>query len=253
MSTTPVASPEAPAGMGSFARLVGVFLNPKATLTDIAQRPGWIVPVVVLTVIWLALNIVLVRRVNWVEVSKQQIEKNKFAARQIEQLTPEQRERAYERAAERGKVTRYVRGVIGWPLAIVILGGIYHGLFKLFGGARISSFKVSLSVLAYAYLPSGLRELIAIPVSLFKDPSAIDPENFLASNVAAFMGGDTPLWQLVPTAWLDVFGLWSLVLVAIGYSVIDPKKVSLGKSFAIVFGLSIALILVFTGLASLFS
>lgn len=249
MATTPMPAPEPQASISTIGRLTGVLFSPKRTFADIARKPTWAAPLLLLAVIWLGLNAVLVQRTDWMEVSKQQIEKNKFAARAFEQMKPEDREVAYQKAAQRAKTTRYVRGVIGWPLLVVIMSGIYLGAFKLIGGARIN-YVTSLAIVAYAHLPMGIRELLAIPVNLIKDGSAIDPENFLASNVASFLGGDAPLWQTVLGGSVDIFGIWALFLVAIGFSAADPKKVKLGTAFGIVFGIWAVIVLFFAGLAS---
>ena len=98
-----------------------------------------------------------------------------------------------------------------------------------------------------------MRELIAIPVTFLKDPASIDPENFLASNPAAIFGNDLPAWQMVPLLFLDVFGIWALILMAVGFSASDPKKVPTGKSLGIVFGVWFAFMLFFTMIAWVFS
>ena len=167
-------------------------------------------------------------------------------------MSEDQKEHAYEQAATRGKVVRYIRGFIGWPLLLLISSGIYLGAFKLIGGAR-TNFATAFAVTAFAHLPMGLRELIAIPVLFLKDPASIDPENFLASNPAAILGSDLPTWLMVPLTSLDVFGLWALVLMAVGFSATDPKKLPISKSLAIVFAIFIAIILFFTMLAWVFS
>ena len=167
-------------------------------------------------------------------------------------MSEDQKEHAYEQAATRGKVVRYIRGFIGWPLLLLISSGIYLGAFKLIGGAR-TNFATAFAVTAFAHLPMGLRELIAIPVLFLKDPASIDPENFLASNPAAILGSDVPTWLAVPLTSLDVFGLWALVLMAVGFSATDPKKLPMGKSLAIVFAIFISIILFFTLLAWVFS
>lgn len=249
MATASMPAPEPQASISTIGRLTGVLFSPKATFADIARKPSWVAPLLLLTIIWLGLNAVLVQRTDWMEVSKQQIEKNKFAARAFEQMKPEDREVAYQKAAQRAKTTRYVRGVIGWPLLVVIMSGIYLGAFKLIGGARIN-YVTSLAIVAYAHLPMGIRELLAVPVNLIKDGSAIDPENFLASNVASFLGGDAPLWQTVLGGSVDIFGIWALFLVAIGFSAADPKKVKLATAFGIVFGIWAVIVLFFAGLAS---
>ena len=252
MATTPTPAPEAQPSLSPVARIIGVFFNPKPTFVDIANRPSWIAPMLVLFVIYVGLNFALVKHADWVEVTKDQIAKSKFAAGQIEQLPEEQRARAIEQGAERAKIVRYVRACIGWPLLLLVVSAIYFGAFKLIGGAR-TSFAAAFAVTTFAHLPMGLRELIAIPVTFLKDPASIDPENFLASNPAAIFGSDLPAWQMVPLAFLDVFGIWALILMAVGFSATDPKKLPLSKSLGIVAGVSISFILLFTMIAWVFS
>jgi hypothetical protein len=86
-----------------------------------------------------------------------------------------------------------------------------------------------------------------------KDRASIDPENFLASNLAVIFGNDLAPWQLVPLAFLDIFSIWALVLVAIGFSAADPKKLPFGKSLGIVVGVTLAFMFFFTSLAWAFS
>ena len=229
-----------------------MFFSPKATFQDIVRKPSWIAPVAILIIIWFCLSVSLAKHADWLEISKDQIAKSKFASSRFDQLNDDQKTRAYEQAAERSKVIRYVRGVVGWPLLLVIFGGIYLGVFKLIGGAR-TNFVTAFAITAFAHLPVGLKELTSIPVVFLKDPASIDPDNFLASNPAVIFGNDLAPWQLVPLAFFDIFNIWALVLVAIGFSAADPKKLPLGKSLGIVFGVTLAFMLFFTGLAWAFS
>jgi Yip1 domain len=255
MATTSVpASPETQAtqSMSAVQRMVGVFFNPKPAFADIAQRPSWLVPMLVLILISIGLSAALFQRADWVEVTKDQISKNKFASSHIEQLSEDQKDRIFEQGAQRAKVIRLVRGFIGWPVLIIIMSGIYLGAYKLLGGARIN-FATAFAIATFAYLPVGLKELIAIPVVFLKDPASIDPENFLASNPAAIFGSDLPAWQMVPLTFLDVFGIWALVLLAVGFAASDPKKLRLGKSVGVAFGVWFAFLLLFTTIAWIFS
>src|SRR5260221_2951631 len=177
MSTTPVVAPDSGPALSPIRRIPGVFFSPKATFQDIAEKPSWLAPVAVMMIIWLGLNIALVKHADWVEISKDQISKSKFASRQFEQLNDDQKAHAYEQAGERAKIVRYVRAVIGWPLLLLITAGIYLGLFKLIGGAR-RNFASAFALTAFAHLPICLKELISIPVVVLKDPSSIDPGNF---------------------------------------------------------------------------
>ena len=252
MAISPVPMVETQPSIGAVGRMIGVLFSPKPTFQDIAKSPSWVSPMIVLILISIGLSFTLAQRTNWVEVTKEQIAKNKFAARQIDQLSDEQKEAAYTQGAARAKVVRYVRGVIGWPLLLVITSAIYLGIFKLIGGARIN-FATAFALTTFAHIPLGIKELIAIPVTILKDPASIDPENFLASNPAAILGGDLPIWQMIPLTFLDVFAIWALILAAIGFSAADPKKVPIGKSLGIVFGIWFSFMLFFTMLGWVFS
>ncbi|HLZ50289.1 MAG TPA: YIP1 family protein [Candidatus Acidoferrum sp.] len=255
MSTTTAVSPDAPElqpQMSAISRMIGVFFSPKPTFADIVRKPSWVAPLIVLFVVWFGLNVALVQKADWVEVSKDQIAKSKFASRAVDNLPDEQKRTVYQQAAGRAKITRYVRAVIGWPLLLLFASLIYWGLYRLIGGAR-TNYATAFSIAAFAHLPLGLRELLAIPVTLFKDPAAIDPENFLASNPAVFLGSDAPIWQTALLTPVDVFGIWAVILVALGFSAADPKKLPLGKSLAIAFGFFFCLDLFFTTVAWIFS
>jgi hypothetical protein len=108
-------------------------------------------------------------------------------------------------------------------------------------------------LIAFAHLPIALKEILGTVVTMLRDPSAIDPENYLASNPAALLGPDTPTWQMVPLAFLDIFAIWALILMAVGFSAADPKKLPFGKSIGIVIGVSLCFMVFFTGLAWIFS
>ena len=254
MATTtavPPAAPEPQPHMSAPRRIVGVFFSPGATFRDIVLKPNWIAPMILLIVIWFGLCVALVQRADWVDYTKQQIEKNKFAASHIESLPEAQKEAAYEQGAQRSKISQYVRGVIGWPLLILFSTVINFAAFKLIGGVR-ANFGTAFAITVFAHLPMSLRELLAIPVTFLKDRQSIDPQNFLASNVAAFLGDSAPVWQLIFFGSLDIFSIWAIILMAIGFSAADPKKAPLGKALGIAFVTTFSFVLLFTMIAWIF-
>jgi hypothetical protein len=252
MATSPMPVAEPQASISSFGRIVGIFFSPKSTFADIVKKPSWIAPVVVLLLTGLLINGALIRNVNWTEASKEQIAKSKWASSRIDQLDDAKKEQAYQQAATQAKIGRYVRAVIGWPLALLFFSLIYFGAYRLIGGARVT-YGLSFTILAFASLPMAIREILGAIVAFFKDPTAIDPENYLVSNLAALMSSDTPAWKTVPLAFLDIFGIWALVLVAIGFAAADPKKLPFGKSIGIAIGVNVSFMLFFTMIAWIFS
>jgi hypothetical protein len=252
MATTPVLGPEEPPQIGPIGRILGVLFSPGETFRDIARKPSWIVPWIFLTLTGLAISFALVQRVDWVQAQRTQIERVPMAARQYEQLTPEQREQAFQQRAVLAKVLRYVRGAIGSLALILIMGGIYLGVFNLIGRAGIN-YKTACTMTAYGYLPIALRELAGVPVVFLKEASTIDPDNFLASNLAAFLPSDAKLWQVALGTSVDLFGIWVLILLAMGFAATNPKKLSFGKSLGIVLGVFCVFLLLGLGIAAIFS
>jgi len=249
MATVTAAVPETPQHIGALGRLIGAIINPRPTFTDIARKPDWLVPLLLITLISIALTVIMGQRVDWMQVAHQRIEKSHFASTQIDKLPPAQQQAAFNRQAMSGKISNYVIGVIGTTLLALLLSGIYLGLFNL-AGAGVK-FRQSFSLVTYGLLPLGIRALLGIPIVLMKDPSAIDPQNFVASNLGAFLPSDAPLWQITLGNSFDLFVVWSIVIIAIAFSAANPKKVSFGKAFSIIFGVFVAFTLFFTGLAAL--
>lgn len=244
--------PEPVAQISAMGRVIGALASPKATFEDVVRKPSWVIPMLILVLGGLGLNSVLANRVDWVTFTQQSIEKNKFAARRFEGVPADQREKAIEQQAMIGKYTRYARGVLGYPLLAIIGTAIYMLAFNLVGGANIR-FPTAFALGSFAHLPMFLKDLLGIVIALLKDPSGINPENVVASNAAAFLDPNAPLWQQALGTSLDVFTIWCWILVAIAFTAASPRKFTFGKSLGIVIGVSALFILIGVGIAGAFS
>lgn len=248
----PTAAQTAEPCIGAMGRIIGVLTSPKETFADIARAPRWLVVTLVLTFVGVAINVTLAQRVNWRSAVQERIERVPMAARSFEQMTPEQRAAAYTQAAEREKLQRYFRGAIGSCFMVFFFGLVYWGAYNLVDGLAVK-FITAVSIVAHASIPLAVRELLAIPIALVKDGSEIDPDNVVASNLAAFLPSDAPLWQIAAGAGFDLFGLWLYALLIIGFAQVNPKKVSVAKSFWIVFSVWALFMLIGVGFAAAFS
>ncbi len=65
MAGTPTPGPETQVPINHFGRMVGVLFNPKPTFQDIAGRPSWVAPIVLLALLGLGLSWVMNQRVDW--------------------------------------------------------------------------------------------------------------------------------------------------------------------------------------------
>ncbi|HLW97014.1 MAG TPA: YIP1 family protein [Candidatus Acidoferrales bacterium] len=254
MATTTVAPApdQQPAKIGTLGRIFGVFFSPGETFADVARKPSWIAPLLLITLINLSLNIVLANRVDWISVTQKQIEKSKFAAARFDQLNDQQKAAAYTQQAAIAKITRYVAGVLAMPFLALLGGLVYMGAFNVLGGASIK-YSMAFTMAIFAHLPVALHDLLAIPIALMKDPAAINPQNVVASNVGALLGPDAPLWQQALGQSIDIFGIWAMILVAIAFTAANPRKLTFGKSIGIVLTVYAVFALIGVGIASIFS
>jgi len=254
MGTTAVAP--APGGeqakIGAVGRVFGVLFSPKPTFEDVVRKPSWVLPLLILILCNIAFSIVLANRVDWVAVTQQNIEKNKFAARQMEGMEAAQRDQAISRQAMITKYSRYVRGVLGYPFLAIVGSAIYMLAFNLLGGAGVK-YSTAFSLATFAHIPLALHDLFGIPIALLKDPTTINPENVVASNVGAILGTNAPMWQQALGSTIDVFGIWCMILVAIAFTATNPKKLTFGKSLGIVLTVYAIFTLIGVGVAAIFS
>ena len=242
MATTPAPAPEAQATLSPFGRVIGVLFSPKRTFEDIARKPSWAAPIVLLTLIGLSVNIVLANKADWRSFSEEQL----MNSPRGQQIPPDQKELAIERGAKGNQYFCYVRGVVGTPFLALFLALIYWGAYALIGGARLT-FGKSFAVVAFTMVPGGIRELLGIPILILKDPSTLgNPYNFVGSNPGAYMSMSDPKWLSALASSFDVFIIWSVVLTAIGFHCMDPKKLTMSKSA----GIAVGVYLFFTVLGS---
>ncbi len=252
MATTtavPPAAPEAQATIGPIGRIIGVLFSPKSTFEDIARKPSWVAPIVLLTLIGLSMNVLLARKVDWRSFAEEQL----MSSSRGQQIPADQRDLAIERQAKGTQFFCYIRGVIGTPFLALFLALVYWGAYALLGGARLT-FGKSFAVIAYTMVPGGIRELLGIPILILKDPSTLgNPYNFVGSNPGAYMSMSDAKWLSALASSLDVFIIWSVVLTAIGFHCMDPKKLPMSKSAGIVVGVYLFFTLLGTTIAWVFS
>lgn len=232
VTTTAVAPESQPQPINHFGRIIGALFGSRKTFEDIARRPTWIAPVLLMTIIGLGVAAMLNQRVNWGSFMRQKAEQNaRFA-----QLSEEQKERALAPQIKYAPVFSYCIGGLGTLIAVLMFALIYWGAFNLFTGAGLN-YKSSLGVTSHAYLPSaiaGILLLIILPLKAYGD---VDPEHLLATNAGAFMGSDSPKWLQTLGTSIDIVWIWILVLFAIGFSAANSRKIKTGTAFGIVFGL----------------
>jgi len=249
MATTPVPAPEAQAAtISPFGRVIGVLFSPGKTFEDIARKPGWIVPVLVTTVLSIISVVALNQRMNWRDYIVQQMEKNPRSA----QLSADQKQQQAEVGVKFTVAIVYAAGVVVPVLFALVVGLVMMGAYNLLAGAG-ARFSAALAIVAHAGLVGIVSTPLFLLVLFLKPPGTIDPENPLATNLAAFLPEESAKWLVALGKSFDVFTLWTLILIAIGFAAVNPKKLKGAKSFTIAFGVWAAYVVCRVGLAFIFS
>jgi len=250
MATTPAPVPmaEPQATISPFGRIIGVLFSPKATFEDIARKPSWILPVILLAVLGAIVAVGINQKMNWREYMSQQIEKSPRAA----QLSAEQKERQMEAGAKFAPISVYIFGIPAPVVVVLIVAGVMLGGYNLFAGAN-ANYKTALGIVSHAFVPVMLGNMLFLVVLFLKPPGTLDLENPMATNVAAFLPEESAKWLVALCKNVDIFVLWVTLLIAIGFAAASPKKLKGGKSFSIAFGLLAVWVVCRMGFAFIFS
>ena len=248
MASPVTPSPEAAPSVSSVGRIFGAIFNPKPTFESVAQRPTWVLPLVLLTLISLAMDIVLVNKVDWRSFAQELLEKSG----RTNTIPPDKLDQAITQTATGQKYSYCIRGVLGDTTLAALLAGLYLAAFNLTAGAGLK-FKTAFSIVVYTLVPLGIKEILGIIILLLKDPSTINPLNIVASNVGAFVGTDAPTWLLSLGISIDIFTYWGMALAVIGFCAANPKKIKMGTAIGVVVGLYLFFVIVGVGLAAAFA
>lgn len=251
METTTAVAPAAPESqpqMGAVSRMFNVLFSPGKTFEDIVRKPSWLLPIVVLTLLSIAVSVGINQRVNWREFMSQQLEKSPQAA----QLSAEQKEQRIEGGAKITPIITYCIGVVGPILGALIFALVFWGAYSLLGGAS-TNFSTSMAIASHAFMTGLVSSPLLLLVIFLKQPGTLDLENPLASNLAAVLPDDSAKWLVALCKSFDVFTFWTLILIAIGFAATSPKKLKGGKPYMIAFGLWAAFTVLRTGWAYIFS
>jgi hypothetical protein len=251
MTSARLPTPEASESVSSIGRVVGALFGPKTTFESIARRPTWIPPLLLLTLLSIAVTALFSQRVGWRTFMEHEIATNASAQRRMEQVPADQREQTLDQQAKFAGLIGYVVAVLGPILGAVIVAAVLLAAFNLLSGTK-TTFVTALGIVSYSWVPLLIHGLLGMVILVVKDPSTIDLKNLVASNPGALLSDDSPKWLTLLTS-LDIFVFWAMALQAFGFSATNPKKVSFGKAFGTIFTVWLLYVLMRVGAAAIFS
>lgn len=206
--------------MGQFSRLVGVIFEPGKTFEDVAQRPTWLVPLLLIMIVNCVYIGLFSQHIGWERFMRQQIESSSRG----QQLDPAVREQAIQTQAKLGPVFGYAGVIIGTPVIYLICAGVLMAIVAGIMSAPVR-FKQVFAVVCYAAIPAAIAAVLAIIVMFLKNPADFDLQNPTMFNAGAFMDPEHASKFLYSVAGaLDLFSIWSILLIATGLRAAAGKR-----------------------------
>lgn len=226
----------------SFSRVISVLTAPARTFAAIAERPTFVVPLLLLAVLGaVAVNITFTK-VDPQDFVRQMEEQGRDLPPNVDTST----------------ILKFSRwaGTAGAllisPFTYVIVALLFWALLRMLGSDM--DFKRSLAVTSHAFLPFGLAALIGVPVALARDTISLEEVQagqFLQSNLGILAGEDTSQVVKALLSSVDVFSIWCIVLLAIGYRIV--AKVSKGAAWGSVLAIWALGIVLKVGMTAIFA
>jgi hypothetical protein len=231
MSSMPAAAPQtASPALSETQRILNTFIAPSKTFSDLRRNSRWWVPWIVLAIASVAFIVVIDQKVGFDQIAHI-MTANSARAAQMEQLPPDQRAQRYESMAKFTRIFAYASPLTGLLIYLVI-AAVLTGTFRFGAGAEVG-YKTSLAIVMYGSLPFVISALLGmLSLSAGANPESFNLNNPVASNPAYFMdmAGNKFFYTLASA--LDVFTIWSIVLMAIGFA--RNSKLRAGTCFTVI-------------------
>lgn len=210
--------------MNEAARVFGVFYEPGKVFADVAERPRWLVPIILAILFGLSLTYAISSHIGWEMTIRQTLANNPRVA----EMPADQREKAVATGAKFASIAGWVGAVVGPPFFTLIIAGILTGIFNGLVGTELK-FKQMFAISAYAFLVRGVYSLLLILIMYLKPPEEFNIAVSPFSPAAYMSRQDNPKWLMSLAGSLDLFTLWTIVVLAIGFAA-AAKKLSFSKS-----------------------
>jgi hypothetical protein len=243
-TTESVATP-----MSEGARILNTYIAPPKTFTDLRRNASWWVPWILISIFSIAVIFTVGKQITFEQVSRNQIAHSAKASEQFDKLPADQQ-------AQRLQLSAKIFAYIGYSTPLVILlvflieATALWATFNVGVGAE-TTFKQAYAIVMYASLPGLIHAILTI-VTLFAgvNPEGFDMNNPIGTNLAYYLDPETTgRFVRGMASSLDLFNIWTVILIAIGFAC--TSKVKRSTAIMIVAGWYLLAKLVTSGLATL--
>jgi len=232
----PPAQEPQPEGINPFSALVGVVMSPGETFQQLEKKPFWLVPLVLFMVLSIVTTVAFMPKFDFESAIRDQL------ARQGQEVDEAQ-------VATIVKIQRpiiYTTAAVGTPFVLFIMALVFMLGFKAFGGeGRFAQF---FSITTFAWTPQVLKSIIGAIVVFTRESVRVeDAQTLVMSNLGFLADPVEKPAMFALLASFDVFTIWSLVLLIMGYGVVSKRP--RGQSIGIVVAIWLVYVIGKTGIA----
>jgi hypothetical protein len=216
----------APTPRNFFSRLLGVYFSPGETFREIGRSPRVLVPIIVMVIIGFLLGFYMTRRLDMQSMMAAQFEKQVAQG----QMTKEQVEQQLPLMSKIVGIQILLAAALGNVIVSLVVAGVFKLVSTLIGAEN--GFKAIFSVTLHTMIAvSIISSALFVLILSFKDPAEISFENLnslVSSNLGAILtsmlGKDgLPKFFMKLAGWVDLFAIWMITLLAVGYSAVSQK------------------------------
>ncbi len=200
-------------------RLVNVFLEPGRAFADIAARPGWWLPMILLMAASTAYMAGFSSRVGWDRYLRQQLD----TAKQTQDLPADQKDRIVQTQARFVGPVATVAAVLGTPISMCLIAGVMMFIFgTLWHDGQVPA---GAGKVFHAFLPNVIATGAFLAGLFIKDPADFDVKNPAGFNLGFYLDPHTsPAWLVSLGSSIDVFSIWVILLLATGMAAVSRKS-----------------------------
>ena len=214
-------------------RVVDTFIAPSKTFTDILRSASWWLPVILVAALSICFAYVVLHRIGLPTLVDSIIHSSASLEDKLTNSPPEQA------VAMRNGIAMQFRFMYFYPVLAVIFGLLISAVLLAtanFGFGGRATYPQMLAVWFYGTLPLSfiaLLTIITIYAGMTNDMFNI--KNAVGTNVGYYLqGGAAPKWLVALLSSVDVFAIWTALLLTMGISIVARIKRS--SAAVVVFG-----------------
>jgi hypothetical protein len=217
----PSPAPVAPEPPGGFLQnLIDVYFSPREAFTRIVRAPSFLLPLAAYAVLVLGFTGIWMNKMDAREFMKVQIEESGRA----DKIPAEQREAIIEQQAKWMPVFAWVMGPVGIAVTLLVIAGVLMFVYRFFYSSEVT-FRQAFAIVTWIFFAVSLvtTPLLLLVLQLKGDWN-INPQEAIQANLGLLLDKSSaakPLWALLSS--IDVFSLWMIFLLAVGFGVASRK------------------------------